>query len=121
MRRPALHALAYPLTEYHGIPHAYAVAALLPPVMRMQAGYCDARLDEAAGRMGFGSGAEFLNRVTDLREGLGIVDQVRQIVQDKEAFARIVERAMTLAGALDNSPMAWSEIDAHAAYELLGE
>ena len=36
-------------------------------------------------------------------------------------FARIVARAMTLAGALDNSPMAWSEIDAYAAYELLGE
>ena len=117
----AVHALAYPLTEYHGIPHAYAVAALLPPVMRIQTGYCEHRFDEAAGRMGFASSAAFLNRVTYLREALGIVDQVRQIVQDKEAFARIVERAMTLAGALDNSPMAWSEIDAHAAYELLGE
>jgi alcohol dehydrogenase class IV len=117
----AVHALAYPLTEYHGIPHAYAVAALLPSVMRIQAGYCEDRLEEAAGRMGFESGAVFLRRVTHLRENLGIVDQVRQIVEQDDAFARIVQRAMALAGALDNSPMAWSEIDAHAAYELIGE
>jgi len=116
----AVHALAYPFTEYHGIPHAYAVAALLPPVMRIQSSYCEERLTEATIRMGFEGGAsDFLNRVTDLHASLDNADQMTQILLDDAAFSRIVQRAMTLTGALDNSPMIWGERDARAAYELL--
>jgi len=117
----AVHALAYPLTEYHGIPHAYAVAALLPSVMEAQEDSCGARFADAAELMGFASVRDFICQAKGLRDQLEIVAQVREIVADRASFARLVERAMTLKGALDNSPHGWSELDAHAAYEVLGQ
>lgn len=104
----AVHALAYPLTEYHGIPHAYAVGALLPEIMELQRDHCAATLQTAAGRMGFAGTTDFLSRLADVRDALGVMDQIRDIVRNEEALERIVGRALTLTGALDNSPMAWT-------------
>lgn len=112
----AIHALAYPLTEYHSIPHAYAVAALLPEAMVMQEQSCGGRLDHAAERMGFESRDALLGRTHTLRDRLGVVERIRAIVADRAVLARVVNRAMTLKGALNNSPRAWTEIDAHDLY-----
>ena len=112
----AIHALAYPLTEYHGIPHAYAVGALLPEVMMMQEASCTGHLDYAADCMGFESRKALFGRTSDLRDQLGILEQVRNVVADTGALSRVVERAMTLTGALGNSPRAWTETDARHVY-----
>lgn len=115
----AVHALAYPLTEFHGIPHAYAVGALLPEVMIQQEDSCAPRLDAAVEIMGFPSREAFLHRVVNLRDQLEVKDRIREVVDNSEAFARVVKRAMTLQGALDNSPRRWKEVDAQEAYRRL--
>jgi len=117
----AVHALAYPLTEYHGIPHAYAVASLLPTVMEAQQDACGPRLAGAAQLMGFSSSKEFISQTKILRNQLGVAEQVREILGDKAAFAKIVDRAMTLKGALNNSPYTWKELDFRATFELVGQ
>jgi len=104
----AVHALAYPLTEYHGIPHAYAVGALLPEIMELQRDHCTGTLQTAAERMGFAGSSDFLKRLADVRDSLDVMEQVQDIISNEDALLRIIDRALTLTGALDNSPMTWT-------------
>ncbi len=112
----AVHALAYPLTEYHAVPHACAVGLLLPDVMLLQEDACTDRLDQAAAGMGFDSRHDFISRVAELRDELDAKAEVRQIISEPQSLSRLVERAMTLTGALNNSPRRWTQSDARNAY-----
>lgn len=104
----AVHALAYPFTEYHAIPHAYAVGALLPEIMDLQRDHCAESLQIAATHMGFVGTSAFLARLADVRDSLGVMEQIRDICRNEEALQQIVERSLSLTGALDNSPMTWT-------------
>lgn len=104
----AAHALAYPLTEYHGIPHSVAVGALLPEILGFQQDHCAGSLLAAAERMGFASPSSFLSRLADLRDSLGVMEGIREIIRSEGALEQIIHRAMTLTGALKNSPMSWT-------------
>ena len=104
----AVPAIAYPLTEYHGIPHAYAVGALLPEIMEFQRDQCAGTLQTAARRMGFVGTSDFLARLAEVRDSLGVMEQIRDICRNEEALQRIIDRSLALTGALDNSPMTWT-------------
>lgn len=113
----AVHALAYPLTEYFQIPHAYAVGTLLPDVMLLQKDECSERLTFAIEMMGFVSLVDFVHRTQTLRARLNVTPSLKEIVTNPDSLAKIADRAMTLAGALKNSPKEWNREDILNAYE----
>lgn len=117
----AVHALAYPLTEFFGVPHAYAVGALLPDVMMSQLKSCSDQLESASLQMGFASTTEFIRQCHQVRAKLGILDEVREILGNSENLDRVVDRSLTLGGALKNSPRSWSRADIRECLLLLGE
>jgi alcohol dehydrogenase len=100
-----IHALSYPLSEYYGYGHGQAVGLLLPNVIRT---YCKFDPNVAV------KIEEIVKK--PLLQLLDVLDQTYKqflaphILQNQIIdIARVSSRSMELQGAINNSPLEWTE------------
>lgn len=105
----AVHALAYPLTEFHGIPHGNGVGALLGFVLEFEFDSGDEKLENAAELMGFDSFSALVKNLQKNAATLGLQDQISGFLADPNVRSRLISRTLTLTGAIQNSPHPWDE------------
>lgn len=103
----AVHALAYPLTEYHNIPHGYGVGAFLGHVLEFEKESISKKISYIAAQMGFESSDSLITCLNKLAETLDLSEQILELLNDPQKRSKLRDRTLTLTGAIENSPQPW--------------
>jgi alcohol dehydrogenase class IV len=121
----AVHALAYPIGGIFHIPHGLSNALILAQVMRFNAPECGAEYAELAPHVfpdisteqgAQAVCAEFIERLGDLSEKIGLPPRLRDVGIPEDACERMAKDAMVQSRLLVNNPREVSEADALNIY-----
>lgn len=121
----AVHALAYPIGGIFHVPHGLSNALILAQVMRFNAPECGAEYAELAPHVFPDIDrkqevqavcAEFIERLSDLSERVGLPSRLRDVGIPETAIERMAKDAMIQTRLLVNNPREVSETDARNIY-----
>ncbi|HEX8559664.1 MAG TPA: phosphonoacetaldehyde reductase [Pyrinomonadaceae bacterium] len=116
-RTAAAHAISYPLTLYHGVPHGRAVAALLPHVLSANLSALDReRVELLCGCFGCQGGEELLEACRGFLSRNGVAEPLSNFGVRPPDVARIARGSNTV-GRLDNNIRNLSVEDIEAMVE----
>lgn len=106
----SIHPLSYPITLDYGVPHGFACAILLPPVIRFNAQAVEDRFRDLLRILDFPSVGAFADRVDSLMEKLGAPRRLNEVGVKVEAIPDIAKRGMGRSTAWNPRPMTEEDI-----------
>ena len=120
------HAISYPMSVFHGVPHGVGCGILLPRVVEQNREHAKgkiARLWEIAGDEKTASPDQAVNRFIDFLDDLVISTGLHQALQKHGLTSTdidlLAEKTMALTGVIANNPAPFSSADAKRILEKI--
>ncbi|PJE31102.1 Alcohol dehydrogenase, class IV [Pseudooceanicola antarcticus] len=100
----AAHAIQYPVGALTHTAHGAGVACLMPYVMAWNAPEIGAELDQIAGAIGLGTGAEVIPALASLFGRIGIPPTLRDLGLAEDKLDWVAEQSCGIARLIQNNP-----------------
>lgn len=100
-----VHAMGYYLTNYHDVHHGLANGILLPHVMRLEVQKGFKKLEDAAVRLGLGSGIELVKEIERLASQVGIPKSLKDLGLNEAELDAMVADALSYKRNIGKHPL----------------
>lgn len=115
----AAHAMSYPMSVFHGVPHGVGCGILLPRVVEQNRDHAEKKIaalweavsDEKAASQGQAAD-RFIDFLYDLVISTGLNEAMKQYGITDDAVLNLSEKTMDLAGVIANNPAPFTSEDA---------
>jgi len=100
-----VHGMGYYLTNYHGVHHGLANGILLPHVIRSEVQKGFKKLEDAAVRLGLGSGMELVKKIEELASQVGIPKSLKDLGLKEVELDAMVADALSYERNISKHPL----------------